>query len=260
VRARAPSRKRVDLYYWAEIPGRGEFIRLALEEGGAAWTDVVRRKGRKGLGDMLRIMGGRKRGALPFAPPFVRAGGAIVSQTANVLAYLAPRLGLVPADAALRAEALQIQLTIADFVGEIHDTHHPIGGGLYYRDQKREAKRRSRGFVRERLPKYLDWLERILARNRKSRSRWLVGADLTYADLSAFQVVDGLRYAFPNAMARHEPEIPLLVALRDRVAARPRIAAYLASERRLPFNQMGIFRHYPALDAPAPRSRRRTRT
>jgi glutathione S-transferase len=158
-----------------------------------------------------------------------------------------------------RAEANQIQLTLADFVGEIHDTHHPIAGSLYYEDQKSEAKRRAREFVKERMPKYLGWLEKVLARNRKSGGRWLVGAERTYVDLSAFQVVEGLRYAFPNAMKQIEPTIALLVALRERVAERPRIAAYLKSKRRQPFNQMGIFRHYPELDAPADRERRSKR-
>ena len=136
-------------------------------------------------------------------------------------------------------------------VGEVHDTHHPIAGSLYYEDQKREAKRRAVLFVKERLPKYLGWLEDILARNRKSGGRWLVGRDLTYVDLSAFQLIAGLRYAFPNAMAACEQGIPRLVALHDRVARRPRIKAYLASARRLAFNQQGIFRHYPELDAAA---------
>ena len=246
---------RVELYYWPSIQGRGEFIRLALEEAGADYVDVARRRG--GMAAMERFLAGAKGGALPFAPPFVKVGRVVVSQTANVLAFLAPRLRLVPADEAARAEASQIQLTIADLVGEVHDTHHPIAGSLYYEDQKREAKRRARSFVEERMPKYLGWLERVLARNRKSRGRWLIGADRTYVDLSAFQVVEGLRYAFPNAMAQLERKVPRLVALRDRVAARPRIAAYLVSERRLPFNQEGIFRHYPELDAPRKRKRAR---
>ena len=240
--------KKVAFYYWPMIQGRGEFVRLLLEEAGADYLDVARTKG--GTAAMMRFLDGKEPGALPFAAPFVRVGRTVVSQTANVLAFLAPRLGLVPRDEALRAEASQIQLTIADFVGEIHDTHHPIAGSLYYEDQKREAKRRARNFVEERLPRYLGWLEDVLARNRRSGGRWLVGRDLTYVDLSAFQVIEGLRYAFPNAMARLERRIPRLIALRDRVAARPRIAAYLASKRRLPFNQLGIFRSYPELDLP----------
>jgi len=237
---------RIELYYWPTIQGRGEFVRLALEEAGADYVDVARRKG--GMAAMNRFLAGRERGALPFAPPFVRVGRAVVSQTANVLAFLAPRLHLVPADDALRAEAAQIQLTIADLVAEAHDTHHPISGGLYYEDQKKEAKRHAASFVEERIPRYLGWLEDILARNTRSRRRWLVGRDLTYADLSAFQVVEGLRYAFPRAMARHERKLRRLVALRDRVAARPRVTAYLRSDRRLAFNQDGIFRRYPELD------------
>lgn len=245
----ATSRMRIELYYWPSIQGRGEFIRLALEEAGARYDDVARTK--SGMDAMMRILDGARPGALPFAPPFVKVGRTIVAQTANVLAYLGPRLGLVPKDEALCAEAHQIQLTIADLVAESHDTHHPIAGSLYYEDQKKEAKRRAEAFVEERIPKYLGWLERILARNRASRGRVLVGRGLTYADLSAFQVLAGLRYAFPNAMALHEPELQRLVALHDAVAARPRIAAYLASERRLPFNEQGVFRHYRELDARA---------
>ena len=242
---------RIELYYWPMIQGRGEFVRLALEAAGADYVDVARAKG--GMAAMMRILDGKEGGALPFAAPFVRVGGRIVSQTANILAVLGPMLGLVPDDEALRAEASQIQLTIADVVAEAHDTHHPIAGGLYYEDQKREAKRRAASFVTERMPRYLGWLEDVLARNAASEGRWLVGRDCTYVDLSAFQLVEGLRYAFPNAMAQLERRLARLIALRDRVAARPRIAAYLASERRLPFNEQGIFRHYPELDAPARR-------
>jgi glutathione S-transferase len=245
----------IELYYWPGIQGRGEFVRLFLEDAGAAYVDVARDR-EDGLMVMMRLLEGEESGALPLAPPFVKVGKTIVSQTANILAFLAPRLGLV-ADDALRAEASQIQLTIADFVDEVHDTHHPIAGSLYYEDQKAAAKRRAQHFVKERMPKYLGWFEKILARNRKSGGQWLVGTDCTYVDLSLFQIVEGLRYAFPNALQRLEPQIPGVIALRDRVAQRPRIAAYLKSQRREPFNQMGIFRHYPELDAPPPRARRK---
>jgi glutathione S-transferase len=248
---------RVELYYWPTIQGRGEFVRLLLEEAGADYVDVAREKG--GMRAMMRFLEGEEPGALPYAPPFVRVGGVVVSQTANILAFLAPRFGLAPRDEALRAEANQIQLTIADLVAEAHDSHHPIAGGLYYEDQKREAKRRARDFVKERIPRYLGWLEDLLRRNERSAGRWLVGRERTYVDLSAFQVVEGLRYAFRNATARHETTTPRLVALRDRVAERPRIAAYLQSKRRIPFNQEGIFRRYPELDAPGPRRSARRR-
>lgn len=250
----------IELYYWPGIPGRGEFVRLLLEDTGTAYVNVARER-KNGLAAMQCFLAGDEPGALPLAPPFVKMGSTVVSQTANILAFLAPRVGLVPDADALRAEASQIQLTLADFVSEIHDTHHPIAGSLYYEDQKTAAKRRARDFVQDRLPKYLGWLENVLARNRKSGGRWLVGADCSYVDLSAFHIVEGLRFAFPNAMARIEPTIPRVLALHDRVAARPRIAAYLRSKRHQAFNQMGIFRHYPELDAPrraSPRGRRRT--
>jgi glutathione S-transferase len=236
---------RYELYYWPSIQGRGEFVRLALEEAGADYVDVARRKG--GMAKMMRLIEGSRVERPPFAPPFLKAGPLLIGQTALILMYLGERHGLAPANAADRLWAHQLQLTIADLVVEVHDTHHPIASGLYYEDQRNEARRRATDFLKSRAPKYLRYFERILARHPR-RPGHLVGARLSYPDLSLFQVVEGLRYAFPRAMRRLERKHPRVVALHDRVAARPRIAAYLASERRIPFNEQGIFRHYPELD------------
>jgi glutathione S-transferase len=237
---------RYDLYYWAGIQGRGEFVRLALEEAGAEYVDVARQAG--GERAMMRLLGGDGAQHLPFAPPFLKAGQLIIGQTANILLYLGAHHGLAPADEAGRLWAHQLQLTIADFVDEVHDTHHPIASSLYYEDQREEARARTADFVKLRAPKYLGYFERVLEHNSSDPAH-LVGTELTYSDLSLFQVVAGLRYAFPRAMARLEPKHPKVVELHDWVAARPRIAAYLASARRIPFNEHGIFRHYPELDS-----------
>ena len=237
---------RYELYYWAGIQGRGEFVRLALEEAGAEYVDVARQAG--GERAMMRLLGGDGAEHLPFAPPFLKAGQLIIGQTANILLYLGAHHGLAPADEAGRLWAHQLQLTIADFVDEVHDTHHPIASSLYYEDQREEARARTADFVKLRAPKYLGYFERVLEHN-SSEPAHLVGTELTYSDLSLFQVVAGLRYAFPRAMARLEPKHPKVVELHDWVAARPRIAAYLASARRIPFNEHGIFRHYPELDS-----------
>jgi glutathione S-transferase len=236
---------RYELYYWAGIQGRGEYVRLALEEAGAEYADVAREPG--GESAMLRLLGDEEVGRSPFAPPFLKAGELIIGQTANILLYLGAHHGLAPSDEAGRLWAHQLQLTIADFVDEIHDTHHPIASSLYYEDQRREARDRASDFVKSRMPKYLGYFERVLERNKAGPSH-LVEASLTYPDLSIFQIVAGLRYAFPRAMVRLEPKHRRLVALHDRVATRPRIAAYLASDRRIALNQDGIFRHYPELD------------
>jgi glutathione S-transferase len=234
-----------ELYYWPIIQGRGEFIRLALQAAGISYRDVARCDG--GMDELIGLLEGIGVQEPPFAPPFLKAGELLVGQTANILMFLGGRHDLAPNNEAGRLWANQLQLTIADFIVEIHDTHHPIGVGLYYEDQKKEAKRRASDFLRERAPKYLGYFERIVASNESGRGH-LIADTLTYPDLSLFQIVAGLRYAFPKAMARFEKEIPLTVALHDKVAALPRIAAYLASEERIPFNQQGIFRHYPELD------------
>jgi glutathione S-transferase len=236
---------RYELYYWPEIQGRGEFVRLALEEAGAEYVDVARERG--GMERMVRLMEGKGTKTPPFAPPFLKAGKLIIAQTANILLYLGGALRLAPATEAGRLWAHQLQLTIADVVLEAHDTHHPIAGSLYYEEQRPEAKRRAAIFVKERAPKFLDYFEAALAAN-PAGDKHLVGARLSYPDLSLFQIVEGLRYAFPRAMSRLERTRKRVIALHDRVAERPRLRAYLASERRLSFNEQGIFRHYPELD------------
>jgi glutathione S-transferase len=236
---------RYELYYWASIQGRGEFVRLALEEAGAPYVDVARAEG--GEERMLALLGDAALACPPFAPPFLKAGKRLIAQTANILLFLGDRHGLAPKSEAGRLWTHQLQLTLADLVVEVHDTHHPISGGLYYEDQRPEAQRRAADFVENRLPKYFGYFERVLTANPSGPAH-LVGARLTYADLSLFQMVAGLRYAFPNAMARTAKRYPQVLALHARVGARPRVAAYLASERRLPFNAQDLFRHYPELD------------
>jgi glutathione S-transferase len=236
-----------ELYYWPTIQGRGEFVRLALEDAGVGYVDVAR--GRGGVAAMQQLMDEAAGGRPPFAPPFLKDGDAIIAQTANILFYLGRRHGLAPRDEIGRLWAHQLQLTIADVVDEAHDTHHPIASSLYYEDQRPEARRRAADFTSNRIPKYLGYFERILERNPRS-ARHLVGGRVSYCDLSLFQVVAGLRYAFPRAMAALEPRFPRVIALHDGVAARPRITAYLRSPRRIAFNEHGIFRHYPELDAP----------
>jgi len=240
---------RYELYYWPGIQGRGEFIRLALEEAGADYVDVARLTERAGgMRAMTRLLEDASIKRPPFAPPFLKAGKLLIGQTANILQYLGPRLGLVPKDESTRLWAHQLQLTIADMVVEVHDVHHPVAAALYYHEQKLEARRRAPHFTGERIPKFLEYFEGILAASSRGKG-FMLGRAVSYVDLSIFQLIAGLHYAFPKRMARLASKVQGLMALHDRVAARPNIAAYLASERRIPFNEHGIFRHYPELDA-----------
>jgi len=227
---------RYELYYWPSIPGRGEFVRLALEDAGADYVDVARRP--RGLAAMKHMMESAAVKHPPFAPPFLRAGELMIGQTPNILLFLGARLGLAPKSESGRLWVHQLQLTIADWLVEVHDAHHPIGSGLYYEQQKKEARRRAAEFSKQRLPKFMGYFDTVLEREETFH----------YAHLSLFQMLQGLRYAFPQAMKKLEPDFPRLRALHDRVAARPRLKKYLASKRRLPFNKQGIFRHYRELD------------
>jgi len=233
---------RYQLYYWPTIQGRGEYVRLALEEAGAAYTDVARSG--NGTAEMMGMVGAGK-GTPPFAPPFLKAGNLLISHTANILLYLGSRHGLAPKAEAGKLLLHQLQLTITDFVLEVHDTHHPLGPSLYYEEQKGPARKRTEEFWKSRVPKYLEYFETLLKANGGA---YVTGRRLTYVDLSLFQIVEGMRYAFPKRMKAFEREIPRLVELHDRVAARPNIKAYLASDRRIAFNADGIFRRYKMLD------------
>ena len=238
-----------EFFYWPEIQGRGEFVRLALEDAGADYIDVARGLESEGRGvpAMLALM--RSEGAphIPFAPPFLRDGDVIVSHTATILLYLGGRIGLAPADEDGRLWAHQIQLTITDIVKEVYNSHHPIDEDKWWYDQKEEAIARAAVFRRDRLPKFLGWFERILAANPTGADH-LVGGSVTYADLSLFQLIEGLRFAFPRACERELAKLPRVTALHKAVAERPRLKLYLTSDRRVPFKETGIFRQYPELD------------
>jgi glutathione S-transferase len=239
-----------ELYYWPTIQGRGEFVRLALEEAGAPYQDRARESGTgAGVAAMMHLLQGRAVGRPPFAPPFLKAGRLLIGQTANILQFLGSRHGLAPKTESGRLWTHELQLTMADFVAETHDTHHPMGVSLYYEDQKKEARRRAADFLKNRVPKFFGYFERILSHNAQNH-RYLLGARLTYPDLSLFQILAGLNYAFPRSMAKTARRYRRLYTLHAAIQQRPRIAAYLASSRRIPFNEDGIFRHYPELDAP----------
>jgi glutathione S-transferase len=231
-----------ELYYWTGIQGRGEFVRLALEDAGVAYTDVAREQGDEAMDAWLD---GDHDGALPFAPPFLKSGRLVVAQVANILQYLGPKHGLAPASESGRLLAHQLQLTITDLVAEVHDSHHPVASGLYYEDQQPEALRRAQDLRKNRLPKFLGYFEKCIERGGGLHPL----REHAYVDLSLFQLMAGLEYAFPKAMVTLRKDVPKLAALAERVAARPNVAAYLASPRRLAFNTDGIFRHYPELDA-----------
>jgi glutathione S-transferase len=233
------------LYYWDGLQGRGEFVRLALEEAAIPYADVARQK--KGMPALMASLDGGQVDHPSFAPPVLQAGGMLIGQTSNILMFLGARHGLAPRAQEGRLWANQLQLTICDIVAEAHDTHHPISTGKYYEEQKKEAKARSKDFRLHRIPKFLDYFEGVVTRN-PGRGGWTIGSRLSYVDLSLFQLIEGLRYAFPKTMTKLAPSYPSLSALHDQVAARPNIAAYVASQRRIPFNEDGIFRHYPELD------------
>ena len=237
------STRSYELFYWPSIPGRGEPARLALEYAHANYVDVARTP--KGMTEMMKIMNDRKNAVFPFAPPFLRHGKFMIAQTANILLYLGPRLGLAPKSEEARLVLHQHQLTVTDLYAEVHDTHHPISNELYYEDQKAEAKANAKTFIEKRIPKYLGYFEDAVTKNG---GKHLVGTKMTYGDLSMFQIVEGLTYAFPKAMKRIAKKIPNLMKLHERVATDKKLSEYFLSARRIAFNEDGIFRHYPDLD------------
>ncbi|RMB54666.1 glutathione S-transferase [Sphingomonas sp. PP-CE-3A-406] len=230
------------LWYWPSLQGRGEFVRLALEGAEIAYEDCARTVGEEGLLANLNDRTGRT----PFAPPYLELDGLVIAQVANILMYLGERHGLAPSNMADRLWLNQLQLTIADIVAEVHNVHHPVAMMDYYDDQKPEAARAAKQFREARMPKYLGHFEDAAQANTGD---WLIDHKWSYADTSLFQVIEGLRYMFPQRMKTLEPDYPNLIRIHDQVAALPGIKAYLKSDRRVAFNTDGIFRAYPELDA-----------
>ncbi|UOO82093.1 glutathione S-transferase [Uruburuella testudinis] len=228
-----------DFWYWDGIPGRGEFVRLALEAGAVPYRECARSSANALPDDMQSA-----RKHPPFAPPYLISGEMVIAQTANILMFLGEKHGLAPASYEGRLWVNQLQLTIADMVAEVHDTHHPVSADAYYEDQQAEAVVKAHSFRKTRLPKYLAYFESLLA----MPDSWLADGQWSYADLSLFQLIDGLLYAFPRRMHTLTPDYPNIMSLHRRVAALPQLQAYFQSSRRLPYNENGIFRHYPQLD------------
>jgi glutathione S-transferase len=230
------------LWYWPGIQGRGEFVRLPLEAAGIAYEDCAREQGADALLEDMKARAPYP----PFAPPYLDTGKMVLAQVAHILTYLSDAHGLVPDDDATLFWVIQLQLTVTDFVAEVHNVHHPVALDGYYSDQKAEAARNAQGFREQRMPKFLGYFETAA---KAKDGDWIGGADWSPIDTSLFQIVEGLRYMFARRMAAIEGDFPALVALHDKVAELPRIAAYLKSDRRIAFNEDGIFRHYPELDA-----------
>jgi glutathione S-transferase len=238
-----------ELYYWPGIQGRGELVRLALEEGGVPYRDVALEPEEKGGGGaaVVKVLNDARIRRPPFAPPILKVGRQYIAQTPNILLFLGRQLRLAPRDRAGELWTHQLQLTISDLYLEIFSTHHPLGDAYAYEEQKAAARQRTKDFLATRLPKFLGYFERVLERNGAHGS-WMIGKRLSYADLSMAQLIAGLRYAFPSATRKALRTRPRLRSLHDHVFSRPRIALYLASGRRLAFNNEGLFRHYPELD------------
>ena len=242
--------ERYELFYWPFLQGRGELVRLVLEYAGVPYVDVARLPEELGGGAkrVMEVRDGSEEGLLPFAPPILRVGDQLIAQTAVIVEFLGERFGLIPDEAPRRLAVRQLQLTIEDVFHEVHATHHPIDVSKYYADQKPEAAKAAAAFLGGRLGKWLAYFEKVIEKNGGEQ---LVGASITYADLSLFQLVEGLEHAFPKALDKLRGELPLVYRLRDRVKTRPAIAEYLASDRRLPFNEHGLFRCYEELDSDA---------
>ena len=235
------------LVYWPTIPGRGEFVRVILEDVGAAYIDVARLPEAEGGGSraVVGFLADPPPGLRPLACPVLVADDLVLAQSVAIAMLLGERHHRLPGDGAGRYGVQQVLLTMTDLVAEVHSVHHPISTSLRYEDQREAAIVGARPFHAQRLPKYLDWLERLLADNG---DEVLVGAGTTVADLWVLPLLDGLDYAFPRSMAALAPRVARLRGLRDRVASRPPLVTYLASARHRPHNLSGIFRHYPELD------------
>ncbi|MCB2067741.1 MAG: glutathione S-transferase [Erythrobacter sp.] len=231
----------LELWYWPEIPGRGEFIRLFCAAGEIDYVDMARVENADALVEHMHALEGMR----PFAPPYIVDGDVVIGQTPLILQYLSDREGLGSGEMEVDLKLFQLQMDIADFVQEVHSVHHPIASELHYADQMAEAFDRAQNFRANRLPKYLIHFDNALAANGGPFS---LGQQWSHVDTSLFQVMEGLDYMFPNYMAAMQGSWPYLEGLQGAVPEIDGLADYLASEERIEFNENGIFRHYEELD------------
>ncbi|KAK5109187.1 hypothetical protein LTR62_007272 [Meristemomyces frigidus] len=256
----APSHAQYELLYHPGIPGRGEFIRLAFEAKGVAYTDVAneQKDGYSTVQAVCMNKGTESVDGNPpvFSSPALRIPGAgldgqalVIAQTPNILWYLGEKLGLVPDDEGGKYHVQQVALTALDLTNETHDTHHPLAVMQYYEDQKEAALAKAKDVRENRIPKYLSYFSRVLEHNAPhGKRKFLVGSYLTYADTTVWQVLNGLLFAFPKEMEARRKEFPALFEeLYPAVQEVEGIRQYLASERRLAYSS-GVFRYYPELD------------
>ena len=229
------------LFYWPMIPGRGEFVRLFMEAAELEYEDVAATQGADALVEDLHS----REGLRPFAPPYLVDEDVVIGQTALILLYLSDKEGLGSGDLATDLKLMQLQMDIADCVEEVHATHHPVSAGLYYADQMEAAYDKAQDFRANRIPKYLIHFDNALATNG---GPFMMGDQWTHVDTSLFQLMEGLDFAFPNYMQTMKGSWANLEALQRAVPEIEGIEAYLASERRMDFNEDGIFRHYEELD------------
>jgi len=246
-----------ELLYWPGIPGRGEHVRLCFEETGTPYTDICNADTPTGMKDLTTLISDKNTGDKfnppPLAPRMLKHGDLLIAQTANIALYLAPKLGLAGPedDESAIFHINQLALTALDGLSDgAHDTHHPIATGAYYEDQKEEAKKKSKDYLENRIPKFLGYFERVLHGEASKGGEWLYGGQLTYADLVFWQCLDGVSFAFPKAVEglKKSGKYEKVFALYERVKGRESIKAYLESDRRNNYS-MGIYRHYPELDA-----------
>ncbi|KAF1816408.1 glutathione S-transferase protein-like protein [Eremomyces bilateralis CBS 781.70] len=248
------------LIYWPDIPGRGEFVRLAFEAAGTAYLDVSNASS-AGVKPVLSLISdkhvGDDVGNPPiFAPPALKivdgkgeGKDLLIHQTPNILAYLGERLGLIGEEEGDKYHVSQVALTALDLCDECHDTHHPVSVVKYYAEQKEEALKKAEDFRASRIPKFFGYFERVLKSNEsEAKGKYLVGSKLTYADTTVWQVVNGVSYAFPKEVEARKKDYPLLFeTFYPGIQEEKGIKQYLASDRRLSYSD-GIFRHYPELD------------
>jgi glutathione S-transferase len=244
-----------ELIYWPSLPGRGEFVRLVLEAGGASYSDIAAKSIPDSAQAVLGLIAESNIGDATnppiFAPPFLRHGDLSMNQTMNILRYLAPKFGLEgDGSEATKVHLASIAATIFDgLCNEAHETHHPIASSAYYEDQKPEAAKRAKNYIEERLPKFLTYVTRVLKAKTSGGGPWLYGGTFTYADIVLFQCIDGNLFAFPKTMAklRADSKYDGVFKLYEAVKEVPKIAAYLSGKRPYQYGE-GIWRHYPELE------------
>jgi glutathione S-transferase len=196
--------------------GRAEVMRLIFAVAGVDYTDE-----RVDFGAGLAAV-------KPLAPfgqlPLLEVDGKMLCQSNACARYLARQFKL--------AGKTDLEQAQADMIVDcLEDALKPIFAFTFEtKDETKKAEQKKK-FLEEQLPQHLTYLDNLLKKNHGG-DKFFVGTELTWADLALINYLSWIDIAEGSARLAKYPKVK---ALRERVEALPKVAAWIAKRPQSQF-------------------------